>query len=59
MMNTSKDSATGYLRHFGLRTHPFPVAPDDENFYFSEHINQIIAEIVHGVESRTPTMPHT
>jgi general secretion pathway protein A len=51
-MNTQMDSGNGYLRHFGLRTHPFPVAPDDENFYFSEHINQIIAEIVHGVESR-------
>ncbi|MEJ2642185.1 MAG: AAA family ATPase [Desulfosarcinaceae bacterium] len=52
MMNTQKDSANGYLHYFGLLTHPFPVAPDDENFYFSEHINQIIAEIVHGVESR-------
>jgi general secretion pathway protein A len=51
-MNAPKDSGNGYLRHFGLRSNPFPVAPDDENFYFSEHINQIIAEIVHGVESR-------
>lgn len=51
-MKTSRDFAKGYLQHFGLRTHPFPVAPDDENFYFSEHINQIIAEIVHGIESR-------
>lgn len=51
-MTSHPDTANGYLSHFGLRTNPFPVAPDDENFYFSEHINQIIAEIVHGVNTR-------
>ena len=51
-MNVQSDSGNSYLRHFGLRTNPFPVAPDDENFYFSEHINQVIAEIVHGVNTR-------
>lgn len=51
-MTPYPNTADGYLRHFGLRTNPFPVAPDDENFYFSEHINQVIAEIVHGVTTR-------
>lgn len=51
-MTPYPNTPDGYLRHFGLRTNPFPVAPDDENFYFSEHINQIIAEIVHGVTTR-------
>jgi general secretion pathway protein A len=51
-MNPYPNTGNSYLRHFGLRTNPFPVAPDDENFYFSEHINQIIAEIVHGVTTR-------
>jgi general secretion pathway protein A len=49
---TLTDTGNGYLQHFGLRSNPFPVAPDDDNFYFSEHINQIIAEIVHGVTAR-------
>lgn len=38
-----------YLSHFGLKQNPFPVAPDDANFYLSATIEEIIAEIVHGV----------
>ncbi|OQY14507.1 MAG: hypothetical protein B6I30_00295 [Desulfobacteraceae bacterium 4572_187] len=41
-----------YLDFLGLDYNPFPVAPDDENFYISEHIDQILAEIVHGIISR-------
>jgi len=41
-----------YLDFLGLDHNPFPVAPDDENFYISEHIDQILAEIVHGIISR-------
>ena len=41
-----------YLEFFGLDFNPFPVAPDDENFYFSEHIEQVVSEIVHGILMR-------
>lgn len=41
-----------YLEYFGLAYNPFPVAPDNENFYLSEHIDQILSDIVHGVITR-------
>ncbi|NNG02436.1 MAG: AAA family ATPase [Desulfobacteraceae bacterium] len=41
-----------FLGYFGLTHHPFPVAPDDENFFISEHIELITAELVHGILSR-------
>ncbi len=41
-----------YLEYFGFNQNPFPVAPDDENFYFSESIEQIIIEIIHGIIAR-------
>jgi len=41
-----------YLDFLGLDYNPFPVAPDDENFYISQYIDQILAEIVHGIISR-------
>ncbi len=46
------DEELSYLSFFGLDFNPFPVAPDDENFYFSEHIDQIVTEIVHGIVTR-------
>jgi len=41
-----------YLEYFGLEYNPFPVAPDNENFYISEHIDQILTELVHGIVAR-------
>ncbi len=41
-----------YLDFFGLQHNPFPVAPDAENFYISAQIDEIITEIVHGIDSR-------
>ena len=41
-----------YLDYFGLDYNPFPVAPDNERFYLSEHIDEILAELVHGVVAR-------
>ncbi|MEJ2038637.1 MAG: AAA family ATPase [Desulfosarcinaceae bacterium] len=41
-----------YLNRFSLDRHPFPVAPDDENFFLSGHIEQVLVEIVHGVTAR-------
>jgi len=41
-----------YLELLGLEQNPFPVAPDDVNFFFSEHIDKIVTEIVHGVMAR-------
>lgn len=41
-----------YLDAFGFHHNPFPVAPDDAFFYMSDTIEEIIAEIVHGVNAR-------
>ncbi len=41
-----------YLDFFGFSNNPFPVAPGDVHFYSSGDIEQIVAEIVHGVVSR-------
>jgi general secretion pathway protein A len=41
-----------YLDFLGLEYNPFPVAPDDENFYFSDHIYEILSEVIHGIISR-------
>ena len=41
-----------YLDYFGLEYNPFPVAPDHEKFFLSEHIDLMISEIVHGVLTR-------
>ncbi len=49
--NTGEDELS-YLDFFGLRSNPFPVAPGDVHFYSSRDIEQIVAEIVHGVVSR-------
>jgi general secretion pathway protein A len=38
-----------HLDFFGLSSNPFPVVPDDEAFYCSDHIEQIISEIVYGI----------
>jgi general secretion pathway protein A len=36
----------------GFEHNPFPVAPDDANFYLSSSIEEIIEEIVHGICAR-------
>ncbi len=46
------NESTPYLDFFGLIQNPFPVAPDNVNFYISEHIDQILSNIVHGIVSR-------
>lgn len=52
MMTANRQNSLEYLNHFGLLQNPFPVAPDDANFYLSDTIEEIIAEIVHGVCAR-------
>jgi general secretion pathway protein A len=52
MKNTAVSKEISYLDFFGLAHNPFPIAPDDENFYISENIDQILSEIVHGIMSR-------
>jgi len=52
MITSAAYKELSYLDFLGLDYNPFPVAPDDENFYISEHIDQILAEIVHGIISR-------
>ena len=42
----------GCLDFFGLYHNPFPVAPEEENFYFSDHIEQILSEIIFGINAR-------
>lgn len=41
-----------YLNVLGLHRHPFPVAPDEEHFYVSDHIDQVVTELVHGIQAR-------
>lgn len=41
-----------YLAFLGFKQNPFPVAPDDANFYLSSSIEEIIEEIVHGICAR-------
>jgi general secretion pathway protein A len=43
---------TRYLSFFDLKRNPFPVAPDDQNFYLSPHIDHILVNIVHGIVTR-------
>jgi len=43
---------TAYLSSLGLKYHPFPVAPDDRDFYTTDYLEQVIAEIVHGIAAR-------
>lgn len=52
MTPQSGNKSLAYLNHFDLQQNPFPVAPDDANFYLSATIEEIIAEIVHGVCAR-------
>ena len=53
----SEDS--GYLAHLGLSHNPFPVVPDDTSIFLSGRIEQIVAEIVHGVVARKGFMMFT
>lgn len=52
MITHNTDTHSAYMDHLGLNHNPFPVAPDDANFYLSDTIEEIIAEIVHGVCAR-------
>ncbi|MBW2602191.1 MAG: AAA family ATPase [Deltaproteobacteria bacterium] len=38
--------------YFGLRSNPFPVVPDVDNFYLCDRIDRIVTEIVHGIVTR-------
>jgi general secretion pathway protein A len=46
------DDMSRCMTFLGLRHNPFPVAPDDANFYLSATIEEIVAEIIHGVCTR-------
>lgn len=50
--NEAAPSVPSYLTSLGLDRHPFPVAPDDLHFYTSAYIEQVVAEIVHGIDAR-------
>ena len=41
-----------HLKFLGLDRNPFPVAPDSVNFFTTEHIDQVITNVVHGVAAR-------
>ncbi len=41
-----------YLDYFGLRSNPFPVVPDVDNFFLSRSIDRVITEIVYGIDTR-------
>ena len=42
----------GCFDFLGLYHNPFPVVPEEENFYFSGHIEQILSEIIFGINAR-------
>ena len=52
MQQMIPNNETRYLEFLGLHQNPFPIAPDDENFFISTRIEQILAEIVHGFAAR-------
>ncbi len=41
-----------YLEFLGLRSNPFPVTPDADDFFVSSTIEAVITELVHGIISR-------
>jgi general secretion pathway protein A len=43
---------TLYLDYFGFSCNPFPVVPDYEKLFLSDHIDMIISELVHGIQAR-------
>ena len=42
----------GCFEFFGLYHNPFPVSPEEDKLYFSKHIEQILAEIIFGINAR-------
>ncbi|MBN1381459.1 MAG: AAA family ATPase [Deltaproteobacteria bacterium] len=46
------DDKTLYLDYFGLSYNPFPVVPDFEKLFLSDHIDMMISELVHGIQAR-------
>jgi general secretion pathway protein A len=53
MMNTYRaKEEQGCFEYFGLHHNPFPVSPEEEKFYFSKHIEQVLAEIFFGINAR-------
>jgi general secretion pathway protein A len=43
---------TVYLDYFGFSCNPFPVVPDYEKLFLSDHIDMMISELVHGIQAR-------
>lgn len=43
---------SAYLDFLGLEQNPFPVAPDNQNFFLSRRIDQILTDILHGITAR-------
>ena len=53
MINTaSAKEEQGCFEFFGLYNNPFPVSPEEEKFYFSQHIEQVLTEIIFGINAR-------
>jgi len=46
------DYNMSYLDFFGFSQNPFPVVPDDKNFYVSKNIDQTVSEIIYGIKER-------
>jgi len=44
------DYDMSYLDFFGFAQNPFPVVPDDKNFYVSKNIDQTVSEIIYGIK---------
>ncbi len=52
MTNEVHNNNVPHLSFLGLSYNPFPVTPDIDDFFISEKTDQIITEIIHGIETR-------
>jgi general secretion pathway protein A len=52
MSTNSAQEEQGCFDFFGLYHNPFPVSPEEDRFYFSQHIEQVLAEIIFGINAR-------
>jgi general secretion pathway protein A len=43
---------SAYLEFLGLDRNPFPVSPDNQNFFLSRRIDQVLTDILHGITAR-------
>lgn len=51
-MGSSKYNHTEYINFLGLARNPFPMAPDDTDFFMSEHTADMIERLIYAILTR-------